>query len=78
MLPSLQEETGRLVRSWNQHAPSWLSSYLVSGVEDPRVNLQSILTRHFVVAEVAGNQFAELMAEEYRFAACMNWLLKLL
>ncbi len=77
MQPLLQEETRRLVRSWDQHAPSWLAAYLVAGVEDPRINLQSILSRHFLIQEPAGDRHGDLMQQEYRFAASMNWLMKL-
>ncbi len=73
----LQKETDKLVRSWAHHEPSWLRSYLVAGVEDPRVNLQSILTRHFLMRQFSGDRYSGLMAQEYRFAAAMNWLLKL-
>jgi hypothetical protein len=31
--------------SWDCYPPQHLDSYLVSGVEDPRINGQSILTR---------------------------------
>jgi len=77
MQPSLQQETDRLVRSWGHHAPEWLAGYLVAGVEDPRINLQSILSRHLIIGELFGDRFGSLMAEEYRFSACMNWLMKL-
>ena len=73
----LQQETDKLVRSWAQHDPSWLGSYLVAGVEDPRVNVQSILTRHFLIRELSGDSYNDLMTQEYRFAAALNWLLKL-
>lgn len=77
MREMLQQETDKLVRSWAQHDPSWLNSYLVAGVEDPRVNVQSILTRHFLIRELSGDRYTDLMAQEYRFAAALNWLLKL-
>jgi hypothetical protein len=57
-----------------QHNASWLRDYLVSGVEDPRINLQSILSRHFLTRELSGNRFDDLMDQEYRFSAVMNWL----
>jgi hypothetical protein len=59
-----------------QHEPLWLKEYLVAGVEDPRLNLQSILTRHFLVRALSGERYSQLMAEEYRFAAVMAWLLR--
>ena len=73
----LQHETERLTRSWTKHQSAWLRDYLVAGVEDPRINLQSILSRHFLARELLGERFHLLMEEEYRFAAVMNWLLDL-
>lgn len=67
-------ETEKLTRSWAQHDAAWLQNYLVAGVEDPRINLQSILSRHFLIHSIAGNQFDTLMRHEYRFAAAMDWL----
>ena len=56
-----------------QHEPAKLRDYLVAGVEDPRINLQSVLSRHFVVRSLFGEKFRELMDHECRFAAVMNW-----
>ena len=74
MNPRLVEETGKLARSWMQHEPDKLRDYLVAGVEDPRLNLQSILSRHFIIRALAGERFDPLMHHEYRFSALMNWL----
>lgn len=71
---SLQRESERLARSWARHDPAWLREYLVAGVEDPRLNVQSVLSRHFLVRNLTGERFEPLMAEERRFAAVMNWL----
>ena len=49
----------------------------MAGVEDPRVNLQSILTRHFLIRHLAPDAGKGLFEEEYRFSAAMNWLLSL-
>jgi SAM-dependent methyltransferase len=73
MREELERETDRLRRSWAGHDPQWLASYLVHGVEDPRVNAQSILTRHFLVTQHFGNEFAGLSMEEQRFGAVMRW-----
>jgi hypothetical protein len=70
----LQKETERLTRSWMRHEAQMLSSYLVAGVEDPRINIQSILTRHLLIVALFGNRFEKLLAEELRFALVMNWL----
>jgi len=74
MLDSLKLETEKLVRSWMQHEPTKLRNYLVAGVEDPRTNVQSILSRHFLVRSVFGEEFRALMDHEFRFAAVMNWI----
>ena len=55
-----------------------LRDYLVEQAEDPRINVQSVLTRHFLLEALFGNRFAALQEEELRFAAAMNWLLVLL
>lgn len=70
----LKDESQRLARSWMRHDQNWLGGYLVAGVEDPRINLQSILTRHFLTRALTGDQFSELMREECRFGAAINWL----
>ena len=57
-----------------QHDAVWLRDYLVAGVEDPRLNIQSVLSRHFLTRSVFGEALQELMGHEYRFAAAMNWL----
>jgi len=57
-----------------QHDPAWLREYLVAGVEDPRINVQSVLSRHFLTRSVVRGSFNALMHHEYRFAAAMNWL----
>jgi SAM-dependent methyltransferase len=74
---SLKTESERLARSWLRHDSAWLRDYLVSGVEDPRINLQSIFTRHFLIRAFSGEQFRDLMEHEYRFGAIMNWLNRL-
>jgi ubiquinone/menaquinone biosynthesis C-methylase UbiE len=73
----LQRETELLQRSWMQHDPAKLRRYLVADVEDPRINIQSILSRHFIVEQLAGPGFAALREHELRFALVMNWLLNL-
>ena len=70
----LAQETDNLRRSWAHHEPSWLRDYLVAGVEDPRVNLQSILTRHFLIRYLTGTEFEWSMTREYEFSAAAAWL----
>jgi hypothetical protein len=55
-----------------------LRDYLVQDVEDPRINVQSILTRHFLVERLFGKRFDPLAEHELRFALVVNWLLRLL
>ena len=59
---------------WSQHDPTWLRDYLVDGVEDPRLNVQSILSRHFLLRALFEDPPHGLMLEEYRFAAVLRWL----
>ena len=56
-----------------QHESAKLREYLVVGIEDPRINLQSILSRHFLLRALFGDKFRELMEHECRFAAIVNW-----
>jgi SAM-dependent methyltransferase len=73
----LREETAGLVQAWAHADPGVLQDYLVQDVEDPRINVQSLLTRHFLAELLFPGRFAALKAEELRFAAAMNWLLRL-
>jgi SAM-dependent methyltransferase len=57
-----------------QHESGMLRDYLVSSVEDPRLNLQSVLSRHFLARALTAGGLSALMEQEYRFAAAMNWL----
>ena len=57
-----------------QHDAGMLRDYLVAGVEDPRVNVQSVLSRHFLIHALIGERFGALMEQEIRFAAAMNCL----
>src|SRR5204863_9456357 len=72
--PSLQLESENLVRSWAQHNSAWLRDYLIAGVEDPRLNLQSLFSRHFIIRSLTEDRFVRLLDHEYRFAAVMNWI----
>ena len=67
-----------LKRSWMQYDRESLRGYLVRDVEDPRINIKSILTRHFLIKRLFPGQFAALMEHELRFALVVNWLLRLL
>jgi len=74
---ALRLETEKLVRSWRQYDAPFLRDYLVADVEDPRINLQSILSRHFLIATLFGDKFRELGLQELRFGGAMNWLANL-
>jgi hypothetical protein len=74
---TLQAETERLTRSWTRYDAAMLRDYLVSDVEDPRLNVQSVLGRHFLVEALFGQSYGPLAAHELQFAAVMNWLLQL-
>ena len=74
----LKLETERLKKSWMRHGTDTLRDYLIQDVEDPRINVQSILTRHFLIERLFGGQFADLAEHELRFGLVMNWLLGLL
>jgi len=77
MRSRLKRETVKLKKSWMQYDETMLRDYLVEEAEDPRINVQSILTRHFLTEGLFGNRFAALKEEELRFAIVMNWLRKL-
>jgi SAM-dependent methyltransferase len=53
-----------------------LDSYLASGFQNPRINVQSILVRHFLVRRLFGGEFEQLMEEEVRFALELNEVLR--
>jgi len=52
------------------------NSYLVSGVEDPRINFQSILTRVLIADSLFPGRFDALIDAEWRFGLCLTWLLE--
>src|SRR4030042_1036327 len=70
-------ETERLKKSWMRYDRATLHDYLVRDVEDPRINVQSILTPHFLIERLFGKRFDSLMEQELRFSLVMNWLLGL-
>ena len=76
MQDRLKLESEKLARSWMQHESGRLKDYLVAGVEDPRINLQSVFSRHFLLRALTEDRFVGLMEQEYRFAAVMNWLIQ--
>ena len=73
----LEKETAGLMRSWMRHDRGFLRDYLVVDVEDPRINVQSILMRHFLIERITNGGWTALREQELRFGMVMNWLLKL-
>ncbi|MCX8156467.1 MAG: class I SAM-dependent methyltransferase [Verrucomicrobiae bacterium] len=76
MDPNLLKETEALRRMWDRHDAADLRDYLVASVEDPRLNLSSILMRHFLLELLFGPRFAPLQEAEVRFSMAMNWMLQ--
>jgi len=72
------EESARLAAAWEQLDSQTLGSYLVEDVQDPRINVPSILTRHLLVRRLFGDRYEYLMEQELRFGLVVNWLMRLL
>jgi SAM-dependent methyltransferase len=64
-------------RAWADLPSEVLDAYLVSGYQNPRINVQSILVRHFFIRRLFGDEFDRLMDEEIRFALGLNEILRL-
>jgi hypothetical protein len=71
-------ESDRLRAAWMQYDSEMLDRYLVADVEHPRINLQSIISRCFLIDTIFPNEFTQLIREESRFSICLNFLLRLL
>jgi SAM-dependent methyltransferase len=69
-------EEQNLKSSWDCCPSEYLDHYLVSGVEDPRINGQSILTRALLVDALYPGRFDALITEELRFGAVLSWILR--
>jgi SAM-dependent methyltransferase len=65
-------ERALLTKSWEHASRSALRGYLVSSLQNPVINVQSVLARHHFVRELYGDQFAGLMAEELQWASDTN------
>jgi len=68
----IAEEDAKLRQSWAAIAPEVLDGYLVSGYQNPRINAQSILARHYLIRELFGDEFDALMKDEMAFCAEAN------
>jgi SAM-dependent methyltransferase len=65
-----------LGRMWKRKSSEMLDAYLVSGYQNPRINVQSILVRHFLIRRLFGDEFEAVMDEELRFAVERNETLR--
>jgi len=72
----LAGEDERLRWAWDRYPQEYLDSYLVSGVEDPRINFQSILTRALIADSLFPGRFDALIDAEWRFGLCLTWLIR--
>jgi SAM-dependent methyltransferase len=73
---TLAAEEDALRQSWEKHDARFLDQYLVGGVEDPRINLSSVLVRGLLADSLFPGQFDALVREEARFSAFITWYLK--
>jgi len=64
-------------RAWAYRSSEVLDDYLVSGYQNPRINIQSILVRHVLTRRLFGDEFDELIDEEISFALGLNETLRL-
>jgi SAM-dependent methyltransferase len=69
-------EEERLKHSWERHEARFLDHYMTGGIEDPRVNLSSILVRGLIADTLFPGQFDALVQEEARFSLFFTWYLK--
>jgi SAM-dependent methyltransferase len=69
---SLLTETANLKIAWRSKTRERLRTYLVEGIQDPRTNIQSILTRHFLLGQIFSDRFSHIKASELRHAARLN------
>jgi ubiquinone/menaquinone biosynthesis C-methylase UbiE len=66
-----------LERTWTARSADMLDRYLVSGYQNPRINVQSILLRHFLIARIGGTGFDDFAEGELRLAVELNEVLRL-
>jgi SAM-dependent methyltransferase len=65
-----------LKRTWGTGSAAMLDAYLVSGHQNPRINVQSVIERHFLIARLLGVEAHELMEREITFAVELNEVLR--
>jgi len=68
----IAKEQKQLQKSWARLAPEALDQYLVSGYQNPRINAQSILARHYLIRRLFGDEFDALMKDELAFCVEAN------
>lgn len=71
----------RLVRllaeqTWSRRDAEMLDRYLVSGYQNPRINVQSVLLRHFLISKLFDPTFEQLADEELRHAIELNEIIR--
>lgn len=76
MTCSWRYEDECLRQSWDRYPRRLLEMQWVVGVEDPRVNCQSILSRALLVDSLWPGVHTELIDGELRFGAVLSWLLR--
>ena len=76
MIAKLQNESNKLQYSWDRHPSDILDRYLVTNHEDPRINIQSILTRAFIIDHLWPNEFDDLISDELRFGSILCWMIQ--
>lgn len=72
----IELENESLAGAWDQYPASHLDGYLVRGVEDPRINAQSIFTRALVVDSLFPGRFSREIEAEMRFGVVLTWILR--
>ncbi|MGH2382339.1 MAG: class I SAM-dependent methyltransferase [Candidatus Limnocylindria bacterium] len=65
-----------LEQTWSRGNAEMLDRYLVSGFQNPRVNMQSVLVRHFLISKLFGSTHDQLAQDEVRFAVELNDMLR--
>jgi SAM-dependent methyltransferase len=77
-IKELAFESQHLRRAWQRYEVGHLDSYLVTGEQDPRINVQSIISRAFLIDSIWPDEFTALIQEELRFGICMSFVLRML
>ncbi|MBD3267499.1 methyltransferase domain-containing protein [bacterium] len=76
MDPSFAKENQDLQYTWDRYEAGHLDRYLVKGVEDPRINIQSILNRAYVIDTLWPDTYTGGIYLELRYGTILTWLLK--